>query len=116
MKRLILIAVLLVFGVVTAYGAEKLKFESFVCGQNSAYYSAKIVVTNLSNSVISYPRVFVRFTPEGGTPFVEDALISPFNLPPGAMGKVTVISKDADGRAYDCAIIRVQDTNGASLL
>ena len=93
--------------------SKRLEVVSFQCGQNSAYYSASITVRNLTASEVSFPNVFVEFTPKGGSPFTDSVNISPRHLPPNAMGDATLISRDEDGRRYGCNLLRIQDSGGA---
>lgn len=98
-----------------AAASGSVKVESFQCAQNSAYYSAEVTIKNTGSGTIDFPRVFVRFTRKDGTSLMTDALVTPLHLPPGALGSVTLIGADDDGKSYQCEIERIQDTTGAQL-
>lgn len=94
---------------------KQLEVVSFTCGPNSAYYSADITVRNLTASPVMFPKVFVEFTPKSGASFTDSVGLQPSTLPGGALATATLISHDADGKRYGCAILRIQDKDGASV-
>ena len=109
MKRFILILSLLAVG--DAH-AEDLKVESFECGTNSSYYSFEIGVQNVSQKELRNVRLFMRFVPEGGKPFMYDVALSPRNMSPGMYATATGISKarynGQDTRKYSCELLQWQ--------
>ena len=87
---------------------DEMEVVSFRCGQNSAYYSAKLTVKNISNKPIDYARVYIRFEPEGREPFVDDEALRPHPIQPGMLASTTFISDDDDGRTYSCKLEAIQ--------
>jgi len=91
---------------------KRLEVVSFHCEKKSAKYSAEIRVRNVSDSEVSGLKGFIQFNPKGRLPFVDSTDILPGTLPANAIGKASLISRDNDGRSYDCSVLRIEDSSG----
>ena len=100
-------------GAADSVGSRRLEVVSFECGQGEANYSAEITVRNVTSAEIYSAKVFVQFNPKGRLPFEDSANILPSLLPLNAMGDATIVSRDSDGRSYDCTLLRILDSSGA---